>query len=239
MTISKTKFVANHLAKKILEGNYSDGDTIAGENELASQLGVSRTSIRSAIQSLAGKGMLSTVPKMGTVVNGKDQWDWLDIELLNWIAEFDVDEELIPNLMEARLIFEPNIAALAALNASSRDLVALEEGYDLMVKAEKIRDRELFNIGDAQFHKALIASSKNYFLMSMGDAIITALGMTFKHTLEQEIELSAPALRKHYEVMDAVRMRDAEKARSLMRNIIMDAIGKTVGENVISSKYLL
>ncbi|PJC85848.1 FadR family transcriptional regulator [Vibrio sp. HA2012] len=239
MALPKTKFVANHLAKKILEGDYINGDTIAGENELASQLGVSRTSIRSAIQSLAGKGILSTVPKMGTVVNSKDQWDWLDIELLNWIAEFDVDEELIPNLMEARLIFEPNIAALAAMNASSRDLVALEEGYDLMVKAEKIRDRELFNIGDAQFHKALIASSKNYFLMSMGDAIITALGMTFKHTLEQEIELSGPALRKHYEVMDAVRMRDAEKARSLMRNIIMDAIGKTVGENVMSSRYLL
>ncbi|EGQ7953845.1 FadR family transcriptional regulator [Vibrio vulnificus] len=239
MALTKTQIVANHLAEKILKGHYLPGDSIAGENELATTLGVSRTSIRAAIQILAGKGILSTVAKMGTIVNERNKWNWLDIELLRWISEFDVDHELIPSLMEARLIFEPNIAALAALNATPRDLVALEEGYELMVKGEKTDDRDLFNQGDIKFHKALIASSNNCFLLSMGDALTTALGMAFKHTLEQEVELTAPAIKMHFDLMEAVRMRDVEKARSVMRNIIMDAIGKTIGKDVTFPQFIL
>ncbi len=239
MALTKTQIVANHLAEQILKGHYLPGDSITGENELATTLGVSRTSVRAAIQTLASKGILSTVAKMGTVVNDRNRWNWLDIELLRWISEFDIDQELIPNLMEARLIFEPNIAALAALNATPRDLVALEEGYNLMVKGEQTADRELFNKGDIKFHKALILSSNNCFLLSMGDALITALGMTFKHTLEQEVELSAPAIKMHFDLMEAVRMRDVEKARQIMRNIILEAIGKTIGKDVKFPQFIL
>lgn len=239
INMSKTNVVANFIAEKILTGSYKSETLITGENDIAIELKVSRGSVRAAIQKLASKGMLSTIPKTGTMVNLPEKWNWLDVELLNWVSQFNTHEELIPNLMEARLIFEPNIAALAALNFQAKDLVALEEGYQLMEQGERERNRETFNIGDIKFHKALIAGCHNCFLMSMGDALITSLGMVFEQTLEKEIELSVKAVEFHYELMESIRMRDAEKARAMMRSIIMDAISKTIGDDVVFPKYII
>ena len=238
MAVSKSSIVIHFLVKEIFTNHYSSGDSLMGENELAKQLNVSRTSIRSALQALSNKGIISIVPKSGSVVNPSEDWNWLDSEVLSWTSEFKVDVKFIYHLMVTRLIFEPNVAAMAALNASAKDLALIEESYEMMAHGVAKENREIVNEGDINFHRALLAASHNPFLITLGDALTAAMKALFEQTLEHDVCLSKPALAEHYDVMDAVRMRNSESARSLMRAIVLGATKKTIGDDADFIKYI-
>ncbi|CCO46263.1 putative Transcriptional regulator, GntR family [Vibrio nigripulchritudo SOn1] len=230
MRISKSKLAIDQIVYDLLKENIQPGSFLKGENELALAMGVSRTSVRSALQTLASKGLITITPKVGSVANTPDKWNWLDHDVLRWVAEFKESDTFIPHLLEVRLMVEPNAAALAALNATGDNLAAIEKGYNLMETGLAEGDREKVRMGDMEFHKQLLVATKNPFLISLGDALTTTMAVSFTRTLEQNMTLSQPALQDHYKVMDAVRMRNPEQARETMREIVLDATSKTVKE---------
>ncbi|MGD8111709.1 FadR/GntR family transcriptional regulator [Vibrio sp. TRT 21S02] len=228
MTSSKSTLAVNKIVYDILKENTPAGMNLKGENELAQSLGVSRTSIRSALQTIASKGLITIMPKVGSVANTPDKWNWLDHDVLRWVSEYRAAATYIPYLLEVRLMVEPNAAALAALKATGENLAALERSYNRMATGLDDNDRERINSGDIDFHKQLLFATQNPFLISLGDALTTAMKVSFAETLEQNVTLSKPALQQHYRVMDAVRMRNPELARETMRDIVLGAIEKTV-----------
>ncbi|MGR5076376.1 FadR/GntR family transcriptional regulator [Photobacterium swingsii] len=228
MTKSKSTLAINQIVCDILKERIPAGAYLKGENELALSLGVSRTSVRSALQTLASKGLITITPKVGSIANTPDQWNWLDHDVLRWVTEYKASDTFIPHLLEVRLMVEPNAAALAALNATGDNLAALERSYNMMAAGLEHNDRVQINTGDIEFHKQLLLATKNPFLISLGDALTTTMEVSFSRTLEKDVLLSKPALDDHYYVMDAVRMRKPEDAREKMREIIMGAIAKTV-----------
>ncbi|MGF1713986.1 FadR/GntR family transcriptional regulator [Photobacterium chitinilyticum] len=228
MTKSKSTLAINQIVCDILKENTPAGEHLKGENELAQSLGVSRTSVRSALQTLSSKGLITITPKVGSIANTPDQWNWLDHDVLRWVTEYKASDTFIPHLLEVRLMVEPNAAALAALNATGDNLAALERSYNMMASGVEHNNRAQINIGDIEFHKQLLLATKNPFLISLGDALTTTMEVSFSRTLEKDVLLSKPALDDHYYVMDAVRMRKPEDAREKMREIIMGAIAKTV-----------
>ncbi|WED29681.1 FCD domain-containing protein [Vibrio sp. DW001] len=237
MTESKSKLAINQIVYDILKENIPAGSFLKGENELAQSLGVSRTSIRSALQTLASKGLITITPKVGSVANLPDVWNWLDHDVLRWVTQYKESDTFIPHLLEVRLMVEPNAAALAALNATGDNLAALEKSYNMMASGLKQENRAQINIGDIEFHKQLLQATKNPFLISLGDALTTTMEVSFSRTLEQNVILSKPALNDHFHVMDAVRMRKPQLARDTMRGIIMDSIAKTA-KVLSSSDYI-
>ncbi len=118
MTKSKSTLAINQIVCDILKENTPAGEHLKGENELAQSLGVSRTSVRSALQTLSSKGLITITPKVGSIANTPDQWNWLDHDVLRWVTEYKASDTFIPHLLEVRLMVEPNAAALAALNAT-------------------------------------------------------------------------------------------------------------------------
>ena len=70
--------VATTLEQRILEGSLKPGDRLPAERELAAELGVSRPSLREAIQKLASKGLLRSQQGGGTYVTGALQAGFLD-----------------------------------------------------------------------------------------------------------------------------------------------------------------
>ncbi|WP_104403070.1 FadR/GntR family transcriptional regulator [Vibrio penaeicida] len=237
MKKSKSTLAIDQIVYDVLRENIPAGSFLKGENELAQTMGVSRTSVRSALQTLASKGLITITPKVGSVANTPDKWNWLDHDVLRWVTQYKESDTFIPHLLEVRLMVEPNAAALAALNATGDNLAAIEKSYNMMADGVEKSDREQINTGDMEFHKQLLVATKNPFLISLGDALTTTMAVSFSQTLEQNVTLSKPALEEHYRVMDAVRMRNPEQARELMRDIVLDAISKTVknlkGSNLI------
>ena len=132
------------LALRIMRGELKPGMPIPGENELAMQYNVSRTSVRNALQVLAAKGMLTIQAKRRSTVAPREQWSFLDADVLGWLEVTGIDGPLIEQLMITRLIFEPNAAAMAALNANGRDLANLEEAWEIMSLGQQQDSAEMF-----------------------------------------------------------------------------------------------
>ncbi|MGA9914809.1 MAG: GntR family transcriptional regulator, partial [Paraburkholderia sp.] len=95
------------------------GDILPAEPVLAEQMQVSRITIRETMKSLSAKGMLQVRRRYGTVVLPRAQWQLFDPDVIMWRARAGAAEPgLIEDLMELRMIIEPNAARLAAKRAT-------------------------------------------------------------------------------------------------------------------------
>ncbi|MFC3122885.1 FadR/GntR family transcriptional regulator [Agaribacter flavus] len=226
MPLTKTDIAINHIARDVVSEKIQAGSLLKSENELALSIGVSRTSIRSALQTLSNKGLINIVPKVGSLANAAEQWNWLDQDVLRWVTKLLPMDTFLPHLLQIRLMIEPKAAALAASHAAGQDLANLERAYEDMALGLRENDRVRINSGDMAFHKSILAATKNPFLISLGDTLTTTMAVSFSNTLEKNLQLSQPALQAHFVVLDAIRMRNAELARETMQDIVLSAANK-------------
>ena len=78
----KTDWVIEEIAKKIIKGEYEEGQKLPIEIELAESFGVGRNIIREGIKFLSAKGLLFTGPRKGTIVKSKSDWSIFDHEFV-------------------------------------------------------------------------------------------------------------------------------------------------------------
>ena len=114
----KADQVLDRLGREIVAGRYAAGDKLPTEDELARKLRVSRPSLREGLKALARKGLIESRTRRGTIALGRERWDVLDHDVLRWTAQAPPDQEFLIGLIEARSIFEPAAARLAASRAT-------------------------------------------------------------------------------------------------------------------------
>ena len=109
------------LVAAILDGKFPPGSTLPGERALAGQLGVTRPTLREAIQRLARDGWLTVAHGKPTVVN--DFWSKGGLNVLGKLVEHQkhLPADFIPNLLEVRLQLAPAYTCLLYTSPSPRD----------------------------------------------------------------------------------------------------------------------
>src|SRR5664279_2747973 len=117
--------VAGELEKRILEGSLKPGDLLPSERDLATELGVSRPSLREAIQKLVSKGLLTTRHGFGTRVTDQLEAHFVD----PWQAMLKGHPMLHRDLLEFRQMLEGQAAYLAAERALDVDIQRLDAVY--------------------------------------------------------------------------------------------------------------
>jgi len=155
--------IAERLAADVRSGRLVPGERLPSERELARRLEVGRASVREAIAALALRGVLETRPGSGSFV-AADALDRLapGIELSAHDAgPFD--------LLEARLLLEPGVAALAARRGRRDE--ETERLLDAMDAAAADGDRSGWNEGDRRFHRQVAALTANPVLVALADEI--------------------------------------------------------------------
>jgi GntR family transcriptional regulator, galactonate operon transcriptional repressor len=210
--------VTSTLAKQILSGAFAPGAKLPTETELGEQLGVSRTALRESIRNLAGKGLIESRTRSGTVVLSPAHWNHLDPELLGWREELAPDLTFARSLTEARQVIEPAAARFAAERATGQDLGRMQESFDAMCLADA-RDIEASVSADESFHLAVLAASHNPVFINFGTMIGTALRNAFRLTTSAS-ENYAATLDMHGEVLEAIRMRRSEEAEKRMAQLL-------------------
>jgi DNA-binding FadR family transcriptional regulator len=215
------------LAVRILSGAYPQGSVLPNEAELSLELGVSRTSIREAIRVLSAKGLVESRQRVGTRVRPDDDWNRLDPEVLAWGADLEPDASFVRGLLEARRIIEPAAAELAALRATGRDLMTIEGAYDRMSRS-LAHDLDACTEADLDFHTAILRASHNPVLSQLASVIGAALraGFRVSTSLTRGYERT---LRAHGDVLEAIRLRQPEQARSGML-LLIDLAAEDFGE---------
>lgn len=215
--------VVKTVAQRILSGQFKPGDSLPPEPDMCIELNISRSALREAVKVLGSKGMVSTRPRTGTVVRPRDDWNLLDPDVLGWSIAIEPSPELVLSLIEARQIIEPAAARFAALRATATDIAPMEAAYKAMGDSKRRQDFEAFNAADIQFHTALLRASRNIVFQQLSTTIGAALAYSFRITIERAREPGA-SLPNHGEVIERIRMRDADGAYASMARLLNIAI---------------
>ncbi|MEA3537396.1 FadR/GntR family transcriptional regulator [Rhizobium sp. CC-YZS058] len=206
------------IVEKIVSGELPEGSTIPNEAELTEQFGVSRTSLREAMQYMSALGMVRSRTRAGTTVLPRENWNYLDPLLLDVMLKIGADETFYTSLIDARQLLEPAAAAQAAANADARALSQIARAFEDMVEANS-RDTEAWSRADLEFHTAIINASGNWVYRQFATAIRAALLASFRLT-NRASQSHQQAIAKHQDVLEAIRMRRPDAARYAMEQLI-------------------
>ena len=208
------------IGQKIVSGAYASGSLLPSSENLLAELGVSRTTLREALQTLAAKGMIEARAKVGTRVLGERHWNMFDADILSWREEAGIPEASLAMLYEMRQSLEPVAAALAAEKRTDADVDALR-GWARKLRLEPDRVPE-FVAADVSFHMLVLEMSGNPYMRSIGALISTALTASFTYSAPTESAAeSAHVQRLHLDVVDAIQLHDAQRASDAMTKVIL------------------
>lgn len=164
--------IAAELEQRILEGSWKSGDRLPAEREFAAQLGVSRASLREAIQKLVSRGLLTSRQGGGTYVT-----DRLDAGFLEpWEAMLEKHESVREDLLEFRELLESKAAACAAERATAADKARLQRCFDVLDEAYRKGDQlETLVVADLAFHQAVAEASHNAIIGHLTASLLRLL----------------------------------------------------------------
>ena len=223
--MERTRLIDNIISEikdKIIQGELKDGDMLASQDELAKTMGVSRASLREALNRLELMGLIESIQGRGTFVRTIAHTDFMN-PLTSFLA---MDQESALDILEARGYIEGAVAALAANNASEDDLKKLENVLNRMEQAARSDDLKSFIAMDVRFHMLVAECSKNRVMAKIAEIIRDLLhqliqmvfdnvSTSIPHTMDHTIEL-------HRNVYDSIRRRDARSAQKQMEIHIKD-----------------
>ena len=214
----KADAVLAELGQGVVTGRYAAGQRLPTEEELTHELGVSRPSLREGLKALARKGLVESRTRRGTIALGKEHWDVLDADVLAWMALAPPDHEFLIGLLEARRIFEPAAARLAALRATPARIMEIERAFQGMTNSLPA-DVEACCHYDLAFHESIIEGAGNVLLSRLATTIRTALLTLFRVSADAR-ESYESSLAEHGAVADAIRRRDPEGAERAMQKLL-------------------
>ena len=215
--------VVETIARAILRGDYAATGYLPPEPQLCETLQISRSALREAVKVLGSKGLVSPRPHFGTLIRPREDWNMLDTDLLAWSIEGEPDSRMVMSLIEARQVIEPAAARLAAERATAADLAAMERAFIGMSAAAEARNHAAYHAADKDFHAAMLAASHNLVFRQLSTTIGAALAYSFRVTSRRGPDLGV-ALSYHGEVMEHIRMRDADGAGAAMLKLLEGTI---------------
>ncbi|MDD5248248.1 MAG: FCD domain-containing protein [Rhodocyclaceae bacterium] len=152
--------VAGELERRILEGSLKPGDRLSSERDLAVELGVSRPSLREAIQTLVAKGLLATRHGGGTYVTDRLEAPFVD----PWQDMLSGHPMLQSDLLEFRHMLESQAARLAAERATDADIERLDSAYAALEKVYASNEMMACIDIDVAFHQAIAEAAHNVLI---------------------------------------------------------------------------
>ena len=204
------------IFKQLLaEGVIAPGGRLPAERELAESFGVSRSSLRQALKVLEIMGVISQRVGAGTYVNSgagsilRESMEFLI--LLDGISFHEV--------MDARLIVEPELAGRAAERSSPEDIGRIQVELTAMEKAGS--DHAQFVEHDILFHNAIFEAAGNRVCSLMFSVVHRSLDKLV--TMTSHMVKPDHTIQLHRRIFDAIGRGDAAEARRRMLEHLTDA----------------
>jgi len=213
----ETAQIKNQVYEKckamIVNSVWAPGDKLPSEGQLCEQLGVSRVSVRSALQSLEAQGFIEIRRGEGSFVKHSSLSDQLDLLL----PIFALGEKDVLDVLKYRSITEPSLMYYVVENATEEDIRKLEEILEKMTKTT----------GNMRKHAQL--DEQFHFLLTeiVGNGVISkvykVLFEIFNSAWNEVCGILGPdaGIIYHSRIIEAVRARDKEEAERVMREHVL------------------
>ncbi|RHP69229.1 FadR family transcriptional regulator [Clostridium sp. OF03-18AA] len=183
---TQTKTLAEQVADGIMnliqETPYKAGDKLPTEKELCESTGAGRNTVREALKILASRNVLEIRQGAGTFVSEKQGIpdDPLGFSMVNDHVKLTKD------LLQVRIMLEPQIAALAAQCAKEHEIKELEEILEEMEAAMK--KREDYSELDTKFHTKIAQCTHNIVMENLLPVIGKGVAVFAKEVAQTEYD---------------------------------------------------
>jgi GntR family transcriptional regulator, transcriptional repressor for pyruvate dehydrogenase complex len=207
---SVTDEAIHKIRERIVSGSWGPGDRLPKESELATELGLSRNSLREAVRALSQLRVLEVRQGDGTYVSS------LEPDLLLESTGF-VTHLLLGNtaleLFEVRRLVEGSAAALATARITAEGRRELGQMMDRMMAAESVEDLVEADVG---FHAVIARATGNAVLTSLLASLSTRT-MRVRLWRGREVDSALDVTRdEHRRIYEAIASGDPELARAAM-----------------------
>ena len=200
--------VVTRLRRQIQSGQLPVGGRLPSEKLLAQQLGVSRPTVREAMIALEIAGLVEVRTGSGAYVLARQA---------STVADVDAGPGPI-ELLKARMLIEGEIAAEAALYASSADLEEIEK---TILEMERLRENGTHSrSADRSFHVQVARASGNDVLAAIVGSLWEGMASPLFSRLSERTHLvrrEEQAIAEHRTILAALSTGDALGARTAMR----------------------
>jgi DNA-binding GntR family transcriptional regulator len=208
--------IFDSLVEKIISGKYKPGDWLR-QDDIASQLDVSMTPVREALDMLAAAGLAERVPYRGVRVR----------------------EIVTKDVVEAyglRLYLEVIIAQEAAKNITPGQIESLEQMLDEMMKHDSLNEMSISRRLSREFHATIALATGNDLLIKLYSVVANAfpdwiLYEAFFRKPEILIQSMADMHTEHIAIMGALKIGDGMKAA-------LESVGHVMESGKWLEKYL-
>ncbi len=205
--------VAAELEQAIVEGIYPAGERLPPERALAEELGVSRPTLREALNKLSVQGLIESRQGGGhrvTTSIGSSLVDPL-MALLGKHERFHYD------ILEYRQALEGMAAWYAAKRATVEDKMRLERCFERIAQAHRAEESAEEARADAAFHLCIAEASHNVLLLHNMKALFQLLAASIADSVfafTGNSDRGKALLTQHRALLDSILAGDAEAARA-------------------------
>ena len=203
--------ISERILKLVSTGALKPGDALPPQRQLASQLGVSLSSLREALFALAAIGVIEVKRGRGTFVcdHATDSL----VKQIDWALL--MQEEETRELFEARRVIDVSVAGYAAERATDEQTACLTALFEEMMESWESRDLDQLKEQDVHFHLAVAEAAGNSLLLHLAQslyALVDRFISVVPHT--------KPGMDNHHRVLEAIVERDPAAAREAMRVLL-------------------
>lgn len=202
--------IADELRHRIWDAQLQFGERLL-EPELAKEFGVSRSSLREALQMLEHEGLLVIKPRKGTFVADFTEDDWREI-------------------YEIRMALEVPAFVQAAVRLKEADIAYLESIVRAMKESVDQKKRTDILKNDWLFHAYMVKLSGNRRITKFYNIIRMQI-QTFLSRLSYSHNEFATLYDEHVELLEAIKSKDSRRVEAKVREHIEDAKRRIIGKN--------
>ncbi|MBB5191235.1 DNA-binding FadR family transcriptional regulator [Silvimonas terrae] len=201
--------ISSLIIQYIKDGRFKVGEALPAERDLAKQLGVGRSSVREALIALEIAGWVEIRTGTGVFVLAAQE---------PVVAAQGADVTSATALLEARILFEGDLAAVAAERATTAQIAAL--GLLLEEMANEGEENAAFHDSDRRFHWLIAEMTGNEVLQEMAQTLWNKRYSPLFQQLENHYGVAqwAPqVVAEHRAVHAAIAAHDPVGARAAMQ----------------------
>ncbi|MBO4377214.1 MAG: FadR family transcriptional regulator [Lachnospiraceae bacterium] len=212
--INAVEQVFEQMQNLLIEGTWRSGDKLPSENELSETFGVSRMTIRQAMQKLKALGLIETRTGSGSYVREVSPEDSLN----DLIPLMYIGKPSQMHVFQFREMIDSESVRIATPLMDDRSLDQLEEMLGKMKKAAEEDNGKSFSHYDLKFHTYIVSMSGNPMLIKAYEILLNVLKESMNSVIEKM--KYKPALDYHKKILDAMKKKDADLAEKTMREHI-------------------
>ncbi len=212
------------LRSYIAEGGFGQGVKLPPERHLTDELGMTRSTLRKALDALERDGLIWRHVGKGTFVADGSQQRANDTTV-------ELGRQLTPfRMMRARLAIEPAIAREAAVNATGDTLARM---HFTLERARAATTWETYEAEDDAFHRTVAEASDNLLLLALFDQLNEVRrAVAWGNVERQSIKPSPdhPSFAQHQAICEAISARNPQGAYEAMRVHLQSVLTRLFGE---------